>query len=105
MQGSEFKIDANGRPCLKASYIMKRDPRAKAACDALRRRGLSARAAEDEIENAFQLAFTEVLIAEAFQEGERGEIARDRRKAEIGLSLQEGLPVEKIFPDLAQGQN
>jgi hypothetical protein len=28
---SEFKTDANGRPCLKASYIMRKDPRARAA--------------------------------------------------------------------------
>jgi hypothetical protein len=27
---------------------------------------------------------------------------RDRRKAEIWLSLQEGLPLERIFPDLPE---
>jgi hypothetical protein len=97
---SEFKVGADGRLRLKASYIMRKDPRAKAAYDALQRRGLSATAAKNEIEHAFQLAFTEALIAEVSEEGERGEIARDRCKAEIWLSLQEGLPVESIFPDL-----
>jgi hypothetical protein len=96
----DFKTDANGRQCLKAGYVMKRDPRAKAAYDALRRRGLPREEAEARIEQAFQMAFTEALIAEAFEEGERGQIARDRRKTEIWLSLQEGLSVERIFPDL-----
>jgi hypothetical protein len=104
-QDPAFKTDENGRPCLKASYIMRKDPRAKAAYNALRCRGLSARAAKDEIEHAFQLAFTEVLIAEAFEEGERGELTRDRRKAEIWLSLAEGFAGGEYFPQPAVKTN
>jgi hypothetical protein len=45
----EVKI-VNGWPRLKASYIMRADPRAKAAYDAIRHRGASAEEAADQIE-------------------------------------------------------
>jgi hypothetical protein len=93
----DFRI-VGGRPRLRASYIMKRDPRARAAYDAIRRRGATAEEAKDTIEEAFQKSFLEVLIA--YDPNERGQIARDRRKAEIWLSLQEGLSVDSIFADL-----
>jgi hypothetical protein len=80
-QDPAFKTDANGRPCLKASYIMKRNPDARAAYDAIRRRGATAKEAAATIERTFQHMFTETLLAEVYEEGERGEIARDRRRS------------------------
>jgi hypothetical protein len=41
-----------------------------------------------------------VIFAKTYGEDEGSQIARDRRKAEIWLCLQEGLSVESIFPNL-----
>jgi len=64
------------------------------------RRGISAKNAESTIEDVFQRSFREALLAEVHEEGPRGELARDRHKAEIWLSVREGLPVDSIFSDL-----
>jgi hypothetical protein len=57
----DFRI-VNGVPRLRASYIMRRDPRARAAYEAIRRRGASAEEAASQIEYAFQQSFLEVVL-------------------------------------------
>jgi hypothetical protein len=87
----------DGRPVLKASYIM---PEIRAPRWGLRRRGMPAKDAESTIEDAFQRSFREALLAEVYEQGARGELARDGRKAKIWLSVREGVPVDSLFSDL-----
>ena len=91
-----FKTDENGRPRLKASYIMRRDPNARAEYQALRRRGVSREKAEALIERVSHEAFVAVLCHAADYSDWR---AADPRP-ECWLLLAEGMPVERIFPDL-----
>jgi hypothetical protein len=56
----DFTTSKTGRAALKASYITRRDPGAKAAYDAMRRRALSAKDAKTEIETAFEQSFHEL---------------------------------------------
>ena len=84
-----FKPDERGRPrYLPADYIMRRDPHAKAAYHALRRRRRSLAEAEHAIELTSWHAFIEAILHE-----------KDRQP-EVWLLLAEGLPLEKIFPTL-----
>jgi hypothetical protein len=83
----KFKPDEKGRPrYLPADYIMRKDPHARVAYHALRRRGRSPAEAEHAIELTSWHAFIEAVLHE-----------KDRRP-EIWFLLAEGLPVEKIFP-------
>jgi hypothetical protein len=94
-----FKPDENGRPkYLPASYIMKRDPAARAAFQALRRRGMARAEAEQQIELAFHKAFCEMIIHKIDQEN--ADWREGDRRPEVWLLLAEGMPVERIFPDL-----
>jgi hypothetical protein len=75
---------------------MRKDPGAKAAYQALRKRGLSRADAERHIELAFYQSFIEVLLHE-------GSDWRDAdRRPEVWALLAEGLPVERIFPELPE---
>jgi hypothetical protein len=93
----KWRLKPNGRPHgLPASYIMARDPNAKAAFQALRKRGFSKEEAKHQIERVFDASFRRVL---------RSEIEDKRRtdpRPECWLLLAEGLPVERIFPDLVE---
>jgi hypothetical protein len=75
---------------------MRKDPHSKTAYQALRRRGLSRADAERQIERVFYESFVEVLIHD-------GHNWRDAdRRPEVWFLLAEGLPVERIFPDLPE---
>jgi hypothetical protein len=92
----KFKPDAKGVPrYMPARYILRRDPGAKAAYRALRRRGLSRADAERQIEFAFYESFVEVLIHEGSDWREAD------RRPEIWALLAEGLSIERIFPELS----
>jgi hypothetical protein len=89
----KLKPDEKGRPrYLPARWIMKRDPDARMAYHALRRRGVSPQDAERAIERTAYEAFVEILIHEG----------NDWRDADRWFLLAEGLPVEKIFPKLLE---
>ena len=90
----KWKLDDRGKPRrLPAGYIMRRDPRAKTAYTAMRRRCLSAQEAEHEIETSFQNAFRETLI-----------FGIDRR-LEIWIALEEGLRTADLFADIETALN
>jgi hypothetical protein len=61
-RASEFKTDANSRRYLRASYIMRKDPDARAAYEAMRRRGVTRADAETAIEFACLQCFREKLL-------------------------------------------
>jgi hypothetical protein len=85
----KLKLDDKGRPRrMPASYIMKKDERARAAFDAMRKRGLSREEAWKEIEVAFENAFRETVF-----------VGIDRR-LEIWIALEEGKRAKELFADL-----
>jgi hypothetical protein len=82
------KNDRGVRRRMPASYIMANDPHAAQAFTVMRQRGLSHRDAADTIERVFESAFRDALIHD-----------RDKRP-ECWMLASEGLPLEKIFPDV-----
>jgi hypothetical protein len=90
-----WKPDDRGKPNrrLPASYIMRHDPRARAAYTTMRRRGLSAQDAEHEIEIVGEKGFLEVLV-----------FGIDRR-LELWISLEEGLRAADLFDDINTAMN
>jgi hypothetical protein len=90
-----FKI-VDGRPVMKASYVMKKDPNARMAYRALRGRGVSREKAEALIEAVSREAFITVVCHAADYSDWK---AADPRP-ECWFLLAEGLPVERIFLDL-----
>jgi hypothetical protein len=81
---------------MPATYIMRNDPHAKAAYQALRKRGLSRAKAEQLIERVFYQSFVEVLL------DDRPNWRDADRRPEIWFLLAEGMPVKRIFPDLPE---
>jgi hypothetical protein len=85
----KMKLDDRGRPRrMPASYIIKQDERARAAYEAMRKRGLSREEAEDRIERCFELAFRETIL-----------LGVDRRML-VWISLEEGAEIDAIFTEL-----
>ena len=70
--------------------------RAKAAFQALRRRGLSKEEAKRQIERVFDASFRRILLSEI------KDTRRTDPRPECWLLLAEGIPVERIFPDLVE---
>jgi hypothetical protein len=91
----KWKPDDRGNPRrrLPASYIMRHDPRARAAYTAMRRRGLSVQEAEHEIEVVGEKGFWETLV-----------FGIDRR-LELWISLEEGLRAADLFADIEKAMN
>jgi hypothetical protein len=91
----KWKPDDRGNPHrrLPASYIMRHDPRARAAFRAMRRRGLSAQEAEHEIEVVGEKGFWETLV-----------FGIDRR-LELWIALEEGLRAADLFADIETAMN
>jgi hypothetical protein len=93
MSRIRWKRDDKGRPRrMPASYIMQNDPHAAQAFTIMRQRGMSRREATDRIERCFRQAFIEALISD-------DDPPKDRRP-ECWFMLVEGMPLERIFPDL-----
>ena len=93
----KWRLKPNGRPQgLPASYIMAKDPEAKAAFQALRRLGLSKEEAKRQIERVFDASFRRILLSEI------KDTRRTDPRPECWLLLAEGIPVERIFPDLVE---
>jgi hypothetical protein len=69
-------------------HLLKVDSDARRAYNAIRARGASRKEAESEIELAFQGCFREYILS-----------GRDRR-LEAWISLAEGLPAARLFPDI-----
>jgi hypothetical protein len=85
----KMKLDDKGRPRrMPASYIMKKDERAKAAFDAVRKRRLTREEAETRIERVFEGCFRETLF-----------FGVDRRML-AWIALEEGAEVGAIFTEL-----
>jgi hypothetical protein len=86
---TKMKLDDRGKPRrMPASYIMKKDERARSAFEAMRRRGMSREEAWKEIEIAFENAFRETVF-----------VGIDRR-LEIWIALEEGKRAKELFADL-----
>jgi hypothetical protein len=90
----KLKADDQGRlRRMSATYVMKRDPRARAAYTAMRKNGLTREEAWREIEVCFENAFWETVF-----------VGIDRR-LEIWIALEEGKRAKDLFADLSTLRN